>query len=163
MDINGTSIFGSDEEKKQGTFTTYYALRYALIAFNGIANQHSAKVSRLTDGDYDTLLQAMWNGVRSAANTRTKRGQVPRLLISVVYKPGEEFQFGNLTDYVKLAARNGKKDEEWSSPEDYNFNLENIGRTAENSKPSGHVRVSIIVHRRMLTCNRCRASSCLMV
>src|SRR5206468_9975007 len=57
VDISGTSVFGSDQEKTQGTFTTYYALRYALIAFNGIANQHSAKVSRLTDADYDTLLR----------------------------------------------------------------------------------------------------------
>ncbi len=123
MDINGTSVFGSDEEKRQGTFTTYYALRYALIGFNGVANQHSAKVSRLTDADYDTLLKAMWYGVRSAGNTRTKRGQVPRLLLSVVYKPGEEFQFGNLCDYVALRRRNGKQEQEWSSPEDYTIDL----------------------------------------
>ncbi len=123
VDINGTSVFGSDEEKRQGTFTTYYALRYALIGFNGVANQHSAKVSRLTDADYDTLLKAMWYGVRSAGNTRTKRGQVPRLLLSVVYKPGEEFQFGNLCDYVALRRRNGKQEQEWSSPEDYTIDL----------------------------------------
>jgi CRISPR-associated protein Csh2 len=123
VDINGTSVFGSAEEKRQGTFTTYYALRYALIGFNGVANQHSAKVSRLTDNDYATLLKAMWYGVRSAGNTRTKRGQVPRLLLNVVYKPGEEFQFGNLCDYVKLIARNGKKDLDWSSPEDYKVDL----------------------------------------
>jgi CRISPR-associated protein Csh2 len=123
VDISGTSVFASAEEKTQGTFTSYYALRYALIAFNGIANQHSAKVSRMTDEDYDKLLHAMWFGVRSAANTRTKRGQVPRLLLSLVYKPGEEFQFGNLTDYIKLQARNGKKEEEWASPEDYIMDL----------------------------------------
>jgi CRISPR-associated protein Csh2 len=102
VNINGTSVFASSEEKTQGTFTTYYALRYALIAFNGVANQHSARMSRLTDTDYDTLLRAMWYGIRSAGNTRTKRGQVPRLLINVVYKPGEEFQFGNLMDYLEL-------------------------------------------------------------
>src|SRR5208283_3792103 len=85
VDINGTSVFASLEKNTQGTFTTYYALRYALICFHGIANQHTAKVSRLTDADYEILLKAMWYGVRSAANTRTKRGQVPRLLISVVY------------------------------------------------------------------------------
>jgi len=123
VDINGTSIFGSDVEKTQGTFTTYYALRYALIGFNGIANQHSAKVSRMTDEDYNALLRAMWFGVRSAGNTRTKRGQVPRLLVSVAYKPKEEFQFGNLCDYVKLAPRNDKQPHEWSSPADYVVNL----------------------------------------
>ncbi len=128
VDIAGTSIFGSDESKKQGTFTSYNALRYALVAFNGIANQHSAKISRLTDDDFATLLRAIWYGVRSAGNTRTKRGQVPRFLINVVYKPGEEFQFGNLMDYLKLSARATtpelrKPEHEWASPEDYTFDL----------------------------------------
>jgi CRISPR-associated protein Csh2 len=126
VDITGTSIFGSDEEKAQGTFTTYYGLRYALIGFNGIANEHSAKLSRMTDEDYALLLRAMWDGVRAAANTRTKRGQVPRLLLSVVYKPGNEFQFGNLADYVKLAARTGRAPEEWASPDDYTLDVSRL-------------------------------------
>jgi len=134
VDITGTSVFGSDQEKTQGTFTTYYALRYALIAFNGIANQHSAKVSRLTDDDYNIMLRAMWYGIRSAGNTRTKRGQVPRLLINVVYKPGEEFQFGNLMDYLDLKdqTNNAKQPHEWSSPDDYIFDLT---RLFERLKP----------------------------
>lgn len=126
VDISGTSIFGSDEEKAQGTFTTYYGLRYALIAFNGIANEHSAKVSRMTDADYALLLRAMWDGVRVAGNTRTKRGQVPRLLLSVVYKPGHEFQFGNLADHVKLSPRTGKAPEEWASPDDYTMDISRL-------------------------------------
>jgi CRISPR-associated protein Csh2 len=135
VDINGTSVFGSDVEKTQGTFTTYYALRYALIGFNGVANQHSAKVSRMTDADYDALLKAMWYGVRSAGNTRTKRGQVPRLLVSVVYKPKEEFQFGNLCDYVRLTARNGKQQQEWSSPADYTVDLKTLVERLRGQAP----------------------------
>jgi CRISPR-associated protein Csh2 len=126
VDISGTSVFGSDEEKAQGTFTTYYGLRYALIGFNGIANEHSARLSRMSDDDYALLLRAMWDGVRAAGNTRTKRGQVPRLLLSVVYKPGHEFQFGNLADYIKLAPRNGKQQEEWSSPDDYTIDVSRL-------------------------------------
>ena len=135
VDINGTSIFGSDEEKRQGTFTTYYALRYALIGFNGVANQHSAKVSRMTDDDYNTLLKALWYGVRSAGNTRTKRGQVPRLLVSVVYKTGEEFQFGNLCDYIKLKPRNGKAETEWSSPDDYTVDVTTLVERLKEQSP----------------------------
>lgn len=123
IQIQGTSVFGSDEEKKQGTFTNYAALRYALIAFHGVANEHSAKKSRMTDADYDALLRALWNGVRSAGNTRTKIGQVPRLLLSVEYQPGEEFQFGNLMDYVKLHAATSKPERAWASPEDYRMDL----------------------------------------
>jgi CRISPR-associated protein Csh2 len=135
VDINGTSIFASEERKTQGTFTTYYALRYALVGFNGVANQHSAKVSRMTDADYDTLLKAMWYGVRSAGNTRTKRGQVPRLLVSVVYRPNEEFQFGNLCDYVRLTPRNGRAEQEWSSPADYTVDLTTLAERLRGQAP----------------------------
>lgn len=126
IQIQGTSVFGRDEEKTQGTFTNYAALRYALIAFHGVANEHSAKKSRMTDADYDVLLRALWNGVRSAGNTRTKIGQVPRLLVSVEYNPGEEFQFGNLMDYVKLRAANEKPERTWASPDDYLVDLSRL-------------------------------------
>lgn len=126
IQIQGTSVFARDEEKTQGTFTNYAALRYALIAFHGVANEHSAKKSRMTDADYDALLLALWNGVRSAGNTRTKIGQVPRLLLSVEYQPGEEFQFGNLMDYVKLHAITGKPERAWASPDDYRMDLSRL-------------------------------------
>lgn len=136
VDILGTSIFGSDEEKQQGTFTSYYGLRYALIGFNGVANEHSARLSYMTDQDYELLLQSMWYGVRSAANTRTKRGQVPRLLISLVYQPGNEFQFGNLTDYVQLVSKDPTKQElTWFSPNDYTLDLSRfVQRVQEQAK-----------------------------
>lgn len=126
IQIQGTSVFSSDEDKSQGTFTNYAALRYALIAFHGVANEHSAKKSRLSDADYDTLLRAFWNGVRAAGNTRTKVGQVPRLLVSVEYNPGVEFQFGNLMDYVKLQAADGKAERTWASPDDYRVDLSRL-------------------------------------
>lgn len=119
VDIHGTSVFSSDESKGQGTFTTFFGLRYALIGFSGVANQHSARISRMTDTDYKIFLKSLWHGVRSAANTRSKVGQIPHLLVSVEYKPDEEFQFGRLHDYVRLAATTGKDEKEWSSPTDF--------------------------------------------
>ncbi len=123
VDIRGTSIFASQEDNKQGTFTTYFGLRYALIGFSGIANEHSAKLSRLTDPDYEDLLQALWNGVRSVGNTRTKRGQMPHLLIDVVYKPGVEFQYGRLHDYVRLNSSEKPDAKTWAGPQDYEVDL----------------------------------------
>ena len=123
VDIHGTSVFASQEDNMQGTFTTYYGLRYALIGFNGIANEHSAEISQMTDEDYTILLHALWNSVRSSGNTRTKVGQVPRLLVSVEYNEGEEFQYGMLTDYIKLTPTNGKTEKEWSGPGDYQLDL----------------------------------------
>lgn len=123
VDIHGTSIFASQEDNTQGTFTTYYGLRYALIGFNGIANEHSAKLSHMTDDDYAVLLRALWNSVRSSGNTRTKVGQVPRLFVSIEYNEGEEFQYGMLTDYIKLTPTNGKDAKEWSGPSDYQLDI----------------------------------------
>lgn len=124
VDIHGTTTFGSDETKTQGTFTAYYGLRYALIGFSGVANEHSAAVSRMSDSDYNLLLQALWHGVRSNANTRSKVGQIPQLLISVEYLPGEEFQFGRLHDYIKLLPTGDKPEKTWSSPTDYQISLD---------------------------------------
>lgn len=130
--IQGTSIFASNEEKTQGTFTDFAALRYALIGFNGIANEHSAKVSRLSDQDYDLLLQSLWRGVRSAGNTRSKAGQVPRLLVSIEYKPEVEFQFGDLIGHVRPKGIGDKPEEHWSSPADYRLDIDALLKKLED-------------------------------
>lgn len=134
VDILGTSIFGSKEGKTQGTFTSYYGLRYALIGFSGIGNEHSAKISKLSDEDYDKMLTALWHSIRSAGNTRTKLGQIPRLLINIEYKTGEEFQFGRLHDYVKLVSFSGKEEKNWSSPDDYVVDLSKLINRLETQK-----------------------------
>lgn len=85
--FHGTSTFGSREEREQGTFTTYYAIPYGLIAFHGVANENAAKTTGLTDEDLKKFKIALWKGVRepTSAHTRTKRGQQPRLLLNIVY------------------------------------------------------------------------------
>jgi CRISPR-associated protein Csh2 len=123
IQIKGTSIFASDEEKTQGTFTDYSCLRYGLIGFSGIANEHSAKLSKLTESDYDDLLRALWNGVRSAANTRTKTQQSPRLLVDIRYKPDSEYQIGNLINYIKAE---GAEPKHWASCADYQLTIQKL-------------------------------------
>jgi len=123
VDIHGTTILGSDEDKTTGTFTTYFALRYALIGFAGVANEHSAEKSNMSDEDYEYFLKAMWHGVRVCGNTRTKVGQIPHLLIDIKYNKGEEYQIGRLHDYVKMIATSDKKEKEWASPKDYKLDL----------------------------------------
>jgi CRISPR-associated protein Csh2 len=134
IQINGTTTFASSEDKTTGTFTETNVLRYGLIAFSGVANEHSAKLSRMTEADYDLLLKALWNGVRSAANTRSKVGQVPRLLISLEYQEGEEFQFGHLMDYVQLHPANEKEENAWASPFDYLLDLSRLLARLEGQK-----------------------------
>ena len=134
VDIHGTTTFGSDDEKTQGTFTTFFGLRYALIGFSGIANEHSAEKSRCSDADYDALLKALWHGVRACGNTRSKKGQIPHLLISVEYKKGEEFQFGRLHDYVKLESINGKPEKAWASSADYHVDVSKLLERIDGQK-----------------------------
>jgi len=135
VDIHGTSIFASGQEKTQGTFTTFFGLRYALIGFAGVANEHSAKISRMSNEDYDYLLKAMWHGVRASGNTRTKVGQIPHLLIDIEYNQGEEFQFGRLHDYAKMVAANSKEEKEWASPEDYKLDLTLLVERLKEQEP----------------------------
>ena len=133
VEIRGTSVFASDEAKTQGTFTEFFGLRYGLIGFNGIGNEHSAEKSRLSKADYDDMLRAAWHGIRSAGNTRTKTGQVPRLLINISYKPEHEFQFGNLLDYAKLQGEGDARN--WSSPSNYVFD---VGKLRERLQQFKH-------------------------
>jgi CRISPR-associated protein Csh2 len=143
VDIHGTTTFASDDVKTQGTFTAFYGLRYALIGFSGIANEHSAELSRLTDEDYEIFLQSLWHGVR-VANTRSKVGQIPHLLLDIQYKCGEEFQLGRLHDYVKLQACNNKEEKAWASPTDYKVNLSKLVlRLDQNSHYIHNVRYAI--------------------
>ncbi len=147
VDIHGTSIFASAQKKPTGekvtagTFTTYFGLRYALIGFSGVANEYSAEISKMSNEDYDYLLKAMWHGVRVSGNTRTKVGQIPHLLIDIEYNENEEFQFGRLHDYLKMAATNSKKEKEWASPKDYKLDLTLlIKRLNEQSKKISSLR-----------------------
>lgn len=119
IDIMGSSILASKEENTQGTFTTYYGLRYGLLGFHGIANEYTAQTTNMTEEDYESLLVALWRGVRSAANTRTKMDQVPRLLLSIEYKQGSDFQLGDLLHRIRLSPANDKPQKAWTSPTDY--------------------------------------------
>lgn len=125
--FHGTSTFGSKEEKKQGTFTTYYAIPYGLIAFHGVANENAAKTTKLTQADMDNFKAALWKGVRESvtANTRTKREQQPRLLLNIVYKEKvkltdkdekgnekevpTEYHIGSLEEKIKLNSKVGEE------------------------------------------------------
>lgn len=106
--IKGTGAFASGSESTQKTFREEYVLPYSLIAFYGVVNEEAAKTTRLTEEDIDLLLEAMWNGTKSLIS-RSKVGQVPRLLLNVVYKE-KHFHIGELDKYLSL--KTDKNDEE---------------------------------------------------
>jgi len=101
--IKGTTVMPSGEEKKQGTFTERYILPYSLIAFYGIVNENAAKMQNipLTNNDIDLMMEGIWNGTKNLISG-TKFGQMPRLLMQVIYKENENFFIGELDKYISI-------------------------------------------------------------
>jgi len=100
--IKGTGAFASKEGKEQKTLREEYILPYSLIAFHGIVNENAAKETKLTDEDVDLLNEAMWNGTKNLI-TRSKMGHMPRLMLRVVYKEGQNFFIGDLQNKIALS------------------------------------------------------------
>lgn len=98
--IKGTGAFASKEGSKQSTFREEDILPYSLILFYGIINENAAKHTHLTDDDIKLLLDGTWNGTKSLIS-RTKAGQVPRLLLKVNYRR-ENYHIGDLDKMLKL-------------------------------------------------------------
>ena len=99
--MKGTTVMPSEKNKKQGTYTEQYLLPYALIAFSGIVNENAAKTTMLTQEDCDALLDGLWNGTKNLIS-RSKAGQVPRLLVNIVYKE-KNYHIGDLNAGFRLA------------------------------------------------------------
>jgi CRISPR-associated protein Csh2 len=100
----------SQQDRKQGTFTEKYILPYSLIAFYGVINENAAESQgiELTEEDISYLLEGLWNGTKNLIST-SKAGQMPRLLIQVVYKE-KNFHMGELDKRIKFVS--DKNDEE---------------------------------------------------
>ncbi len=98
--MRGTGAFASDPKSTHKTFREEDFLPYSLIQFYGIINENAAKRTGLTEGDVQLLLDAIWNGTKGLI-TRTKVGQVPRLLLKVNYSR-ENYHIGDLDKMMKL-------------------------------------------------------------
>jgi len=105
--IPGTTVLPSREGVKQGTFTEIYMLPYSLICFYGIINENAAKSTNLTEDDVKDLLEGIWNGTKNLI-TRSKVGQVPRLLLRVIYKENN-FHIGDLDKKIRLLDNDNKE------------------------------------------------------
>lgn len=100
--MKGTTVMPSDKSSKQGTFTEQYVLPYSLIGFYGIVNENAAKTTKLTTDDLNSLMDGLWNGTKNLIS-RSKVGQMPRLLMNVTYKE-KNYHIGDLNALIKKAA-----------------------------------------------------------
>ncbi|SHO50560.1 type I-B CRISPR-associated protein Cas7/Csh2 [Anaerocolumna xylanovorans] len=99
--IKGTGAFAGADEKNQKTFRQEYLLPYSLINFYGLVNDRAAEITGLTEEDVSLMLNAMWDGTKNLI-TRTKAGQVPRVLIQVSYKT-KDFYIGSLDKKIEFS------------------------------------------------------------
>lgn len=121
--IKGTGAFASGDSSKQKTFREEYVVPYSLIGFYGIINENAAKYTNLTQDDIDLMLDGLWNGTKNLIS-RSKAGQMPRLLLKIDYAE-EYYHIGDLLSGVKLSTE--KTDErEIRGVDDYVLNLDGL-------------------------------------
>jgi len=98
--IKGTGAFASSAGKQQKTFREEYVLPYSLINFYGVINENAAKKTKMTEEDATLLIDAIWNGTKNLI-TRSKFGQMPRVLIKIKYND-ENYFIGDLDKKIKI-------------------------------------------------------------
>lgn len=99
--FRGTGAFASKKGAEQKTFREEDFLPYSLICFYGIINENAAKETKLTEDDVGLLLDGVWNGTKNLIS-RSKAGQVPRLLLKVNYSENN-YHIGDLNNMLKLS------------------------------------------------------------
>lgn len=132
MHIKGTGAFASKEGSKQATFREEDFLPYSLISFYGIINENAAKHTHLTEDDLKLLLEGTWNGTKSLIS-RSKAGQVPRLLLKVNYSK-ENYHIGDLDKMLKLVTK--MPHENIRDPADYQIEISELVKKLAAEKRS---------------------------
>ena len=120
--IKGTGAFASQDGKKQKTFREEYILPYSFINFYGIINDRAAEHTNLDEQDIDLLLEGMWEGTKNLI-TRSKFGQMPRLLVKINYNK-EGFFIGDVNKYIKLVTE--LRDEKIRDVEDFQLDVSKL-------------------------------------
>lgn len=128
--FRGTGAFASKKGAEQKTFREEDFLPYSLINFYGIINENAAKYAKLTDDDVKLLLDGIWNGTKNLIS-RSKVGQVPRLLIKVNYTENN-YHIGDLNTMISLVKE--IPDEELRDISQVKINLTKIIDVLKNKK-----------------------------
>jgi CRISPR-associated protein Csh2 len=130
MHIKGTGAFASKQDKGQKTFRDEYILPYSFICFYGIINENAAQYTHLTEADVTLLLDAMWNGTKNLIS-RSKVGQMPRLLIRVIYKE-ENYHIGDLDKKILMVTE--KAGEATRDVTDFSLDITELINTLSHCK-----------------------------
>ena len=121
--VKGTGAFASGEGKSQKTFREEYILPYSLIGFYGIVNEKAAESTEMKDEDVDLLLDGIWNGTKNLIS-RSKFGQIPRILLQVEYNE-DNFFIGDLDKQIYLV-HDLDTDKQIRSVNDYKLDINSL-------------------------------------
>jgi CRISPR-associated protein Csh2 len=99
--FKGTGAFASEKDKAHETFREEDFLPYSLIKFYGIINENVSRETKLTNKDVELLMDGLWNGTKNLIS-RSKAGQMPRLLVKVDYIDNS-YHIGDLDTGITLA------------------------------------------------------------
>jgi len=130
MHVKGTGAFASEKGKEQKTFRDEYILPYSFICFHGIINENASQYTHLTEEDVLMFKDGLWNGTKNLIS-RSKVGQMPRLMICVVYKE-ENYHIGDLDKKIILATE--KKGESIRSVADFSLDVTEFMKTLTENK-----------------------------
>jgi len=128
--IKGTGAFASGDKQTRKTFREEYVVPYSLIAFYGVINEKAAEHTHLTEEDVLLLLEGIWNGTKNLIS-RSKVGQLPRLLLQVVYHE-DCFHIGELNRLIRFDTE--KAEEEVRHVSDGTLNVSPLLRKLEEEK-----------------------------
>ncbi len=144
--IKGTGAFASGEKSTKKTFREEDVLPYSLIAFYGIINENAAKHTLLKNDDVKLLKEAIWKGTKGLIS-RSKFGQMPRLLLIVNYKQADFF-IGDLDNLIELKSKDNMRPEQLRKPEDYRIDMTALMNRIEKCKDKIE-QIEFIVDERM--------------
>jgi CRISPR-associated protein Csh2 len=106
--LKGTGAFASDSKSTKKTFREEYVVPYSLLNVYGLINENCAAHTGLTEEDVQLMLKALWNGTKGL-HSRSKAGQMPRLLLRVEYQR-PNFHIGELDKGIRLVTDKAEED-----------------------------------------------------
>lgn len=124
--IKGTGAFTTSETAQQRTFREEYNITYGLIGFHGVINENAAKYTRVTEGDVEELMKALWEGTKGLLS-RSKKGHMPRLLVKVDYAE-PQFFIGDLIERLEMVYDQGVKEDAITDVADYALDTSELNR-----------------------------------
>lgn len=126
-----TSTFAGRGEE-YGTIGKDWRVYYSLIAFYGIVSSKRAEKTRLRYDDVKLLDNSLLEAIQSEATTRSKIGQMPRLLIRIEYREGSFI--GDLRRYVKLKPIEGKNIENLRDINEFTLDLDTLYKVLKSNE-----------------------------